>query len=234
MNKHFSWSSSGELWGLSETEGIISFLLFPDMIASGRLFNTKELQIWVQHRRHGSGVDGPLTLSSICHSLTLKLMWCLTQQRDELKQGNADSPLWILTSRDFSSCSFTLGQPRCLWNLRILSAVCVLAPLLKDCSDPGLNLNVPAEQLNQLFTSEHTELYASFWDQWWLPFYRKEWDRPTFLVVFLFNVCFCSVLQCVNILWVWLEDFAAHWDGSASLLTLVRTQTATLFVFPLT
>lgn len=34
MNKHFSWSSSGELWGLSEKEGIVSFLLFPDMTAS--------------------------------------------------------------------------------------------------------------------------------------------------------------------------------------------------------
>lgn len=45
--------------------------------------------------RHGSGVDGPLTLGCICHSLTLELMWCLSQRRDELKQGNADSKSWL-------------------------------------------------------------------------------------------------------------------------------------------
>lgn len=60
--------------------------------------------------------------------------------------------------------------------------------------------------------------------------YRKDPDRRTVLILFLLNVRFCSVLQCVNVLWLRLEDFVAHWDRSARLLTLVRTQTATLFL----
>lgn len=201
----------------------------------GRLFNTKELQIWVQQRRRVLGVDGPLTLASICHSSTLKLMWCLTQRRDEVKQGNADSPLWILTFRDFSSCCFALirTQPAKV-PLKSENSECfvfgtVIEGLLRPRHKPKRTSRAVKPTLH-IWTHSALCLLPGSMMSMFLSCFRKESDRLTFLVVFLLNVSFCSVLQRVNVVRVWLEDFAAHCDGSASLLTLVRTQTATLFV----
>lgn len=49
-------------------------------------------------------------------------------------------------------------------------------------------------------------------------------DRLTFLVLFVLDVGLRSVLQHVDVLRVWLENFAAHCDGSACLLALLNTQ----------
>lgn len=109
MNKHFSrsWSSSGEHL---KQKASFPFFFLPTRWhqSEGGCSTPKSSRSEFSTEDTVEGLDGPLTLGSICHSLTLKLTGCLTQQRDELKQGNTDSPLWILTFRDFSSCCFTL------------------------------------------------------------------------------------------------------------------------------
>ena len=51
--------------------------------------------------------------------------------------------------------------------------------------------------------------------------------QHTFLILFLLDVGLSSVLQRVDVLRVWLEDFPTHWDSSACLLSLVKTQKTT-------
>lgn len=46
----------------------------------------------------------------------------------------------------------------------------------------------------------------------------------TFFILFLLDIGLRSVLQHIDIFWVWLEDLTTHWDSSACLLTLVMTQ----------
>lgn len=46
----------------------------------------------------------------------------------------------------------------------------------------------------------------------------------TLFILFLLDIRLRSVLQYIDIFWVWLEDLTTHRDSSACLLTLVMTQ----------